>query len=100
VGAADATRALLARDPGRRVDLGTSQPFRTGQSRAVGRLLTALREAGAQDAEHELALRAADAGMFGLYLQVRPEQAAAYRFGREPAGTPSRPWFWSVPGLP
>ncbi len=50
------------------------------------------------------ALRAADAGMFGLFLEARPGEAAAYRFGREPDGTPSPPWSWSerggVPGLP
>ena len=42
--------------------------------------------------------RAADAGMFGLFLEARPDEAATYRFGREPDGTPSPPWTWSEPG--
>jgi hypothetical protein len=43
-------------------------------------------------------------GLFGLFLEARPEEAGTYRFGREPDGTPSPPWTWSEPegvsGLP
>lgn len=96
-GAGDAVQALLARDPGRQVAIDASQPFRPGHQRAVARLLAALREAGAAEAARALATRAADAGMFALFLEARPDQAVAYRFGREPDGTPSPPWSWSEP---
>jgi len=110
IGAGHAVQALLARDPGRQMVIDASQPFRPGQQRAVGQLLDALREAGAgagpgaeagaAEAARTLALRAADAGMFGLFLEsleARPDEAAAYRLGREPDGTPSPPWSWSEP---
>jgi hypothetical protein len=96
-GAGDSVHAVLARNPGRLVAIDASQPFRPGYQRAFARLLAALRAAGAADAERDLALRAADAGMFGLFLDTRPDQAASYRFGREPDGTPSPPWTWSEP---
>ena len=48
-------------------------------------------------AVEELAARAADAGMFSLFLGVHPDQAAAYKFGREPDGSPAEPWSWSEP---
>jgi uncharacterized protein YidB (DUF937 family) len=97
-GAGDAVQALLARDPSRQLAIDASQPFRPDRPWGVGRLLIALREAGAQEAVRTLALRAADAGMFGLFLQARPDEAASYRFGREPDGTPSSAWAWSEPG--
>jgi uncharacterized protein YidB (DUF937 family) len=97
-GAADAVQALLARDPSRQLAIDASQPFRPDRPWGVGRLLIALREAGAQEAVRTLALRAADAGMFGLFLRARPDEAASYRFGREPDGTPSPAWTWSEPG--
>jgi hypothetical protein len=96
-GAGDAVQTLLARDPGRQLAIDASQPFRPDRQWAVARLLVALREAGAAEAVRTLALRAADAGMFGLFLQGRPDGAATYRFGREPDGTPSPPWTWSEP---
>jgi uncharacterized protein YidB (DUF937 family) len=95
--AGGAVRALLARDPGRQAVIDASQPFRPGYERAFARLLAALREAGAAEAVRALAVRAADGGMFGLFLEVQPDQAAAFRFGREPDGTPSPPWNWSEP---
>jgi hypothetical protein len=73
------------------------QPFRPGYQRAVARLLAALREADAAEAVRILAARAADAGMFGLFLEVHPDQAARFRFGREPDGTGSPSWHWSEP---
>ena len=97
-GAGDAVQTLLARDPGRQIAIDASQPFRPDRQWAVARLLVALREAGAAAAVRTLALRAADAGMFGLFLEARPDDAATYRFGREPDGTPSPPWTWSEPG--
>jgi hypothetical protein len=93
-GAIEAVRVLLARAPGRRAALDASP----GYQRAVARLLAALHEAGATEAVEELAARAADAGMFSLFLDVHPDQAAAYRFGREPDGSPAEPWSWSEPG--
>jgi len=96
-GVGDAVQALLARDPGRQLTIDASQPFRPGYQRAVARLLAALREAGAAEAVRILAGRAADAGMFGLFLQVHPDQANRFRFGREPDGTGSPPWPWSEP---
>jgi uncharacterized protein YidB (DUF937 family) len=106
-GAGDAVQALLARDPGSQLAIDASQPFRPGYQRAVARLLAALREvgataagateAGATEAVRILAARAADAGMFGLLLEVHPDQAAHYRFGREPDGTGSPQWPWSEP---
>jgi len=95
--AGDAVQALLARDPGRVVSVGASQPFRPGDQLALGRLLAALREAGDAEAVRTLAVRAADAGMFGLFLEAYPGETATYRFGREPDGTPSRPWSCSEP---
>ena len=96
-GAGDAVQTLLARDPSHQVTMDASQPFRPGYQRPVARLLAALREVGAAEAVQVLATRAADAGMFGLFLEVWPGEAAAYRFGREPDGTVSPPWSWSEP---
>jgi len=96
-GADDAVQTLLARDPSRQVAFDASQPFRPGYQRAVARLLAALRAAGATEAVQALAVRAADAGMFGLFLEARPGEPASYPFGREPDGTPSPPWNWTEP---
>jgi hypothetical protein len=93
-GAVEAVRVLLARGPGSRAALDASP----GYQRAVARLLAALHVAGATEAIEELAARAADAGLFSLFLDVHPDQAAAYRFGREPDGSPAEPWSWSEPG--
>ena len=85
-GADDAVRTLLDRDPVAQAsldDLG-----------GVAELLRALREAGADDAARTLADRAANAGMFDLFLEVQPDEAPDYLFGREPDGTPSQPWRW------
>ena len=62
--------------------------------RAVAYLLQRLREAGVIDA---VAARAANAGMFDLFLEVRPDEAISYRFGREPDGAPSQSWRWQEP---
>ena len=69
VGARDAVTALLARDPAGHARLDA--PW------AVARLLEALRAARADDAARTLATRAADAGMFNLFLKVYPDEAPA-----------------------
>ena len=88
----------------RQLAIDASQPFRPDRQWAVARLLVALREAGAAAAVQALALRAADAGMFGLFLDAQPDEAPTYRWGRDPDGTPSPSWSWSEPddgsGLP
>ena len=64
---------------------------------AVASLLQELREAGDSDAVTALATRAANAGMFDLFLKVRSDEASSYRFGREPDGAPSQSWRWQEP---
>ena len=81
--------ALLARDP--------AGHARLDNPGGVARLLDALREAGDRDAARTLAVRAANAGMFDLFLKVYPDEASRYRFGREPDGAPSQPWKWQEP---
>jgi hypothetical protein len=87
--ARDEITALLARDPASHASLDVRQ--------AVASLLRELRVAGATDAFYTLADRAANAGMFDLFLKVRTDEAFSYRFGREPDGTPSQPWSWQQP---
>ncbi len=53
--------------------------------------------AGDSDAVIALAARAASAGMFHLFLEVHPDEASSYRFGREPDGAPSQSWKWQEP---
>ncbi len=96
-GATEAADTLLARDPSGQVTVGYDQPFRLSRQRDVTRLLGALRKAGADEAVRVLASRAADAGMFGVFLEAHPDEAASYRFGREPDRAPSRAWAWHEP---
>ena len=76
--------------------------------RDVARLLAALRAAGAGEAAGVLARRAAGAGIFGLFLADRsdeavrpggsdPDRAVSYRYGCEPELAPSPPWRWTPP---
>ena len=88
----DAVTTLLARDPASHAHLDNSW--------AVAELLRALREAGADDAATALAGQAANAGMFDLFLEVCPDEASSYPFGREPDGTPSQTWNWIEPARP
>jgi hypothetical protein len=88
-GAGDAAAALLARDPAGHASLDDPG--------AVAWLLEALDAAGAGDAAAALASRAANAGMFDLFLEVHPHEAPSYLFGREPDGTPSQSWKWQEP---
>ena len=85
----DTAQALLARGPARHARLYNPED--------VAYLLRALRRVGADDTARTLAARAANAGMFDLFLKVRPDEASNYRFGREPDGTPSEPWNWQEP---
>jgi uncharacterized protein YidB (DUF937 family) len=89
-GADHAVTTLLARDPAARADLYNPHD--------VGELLEALYEAEAGDAATTLATRAVNAGMFGFFLGVDPDEASSYPFGREPDGTPSQFWKWQEPG--
>ena len=89
-GADDAARTLLDRDPAAQASLDDPG--------GVGALLQALAEAGAAAAARTLADRAANAGMFDLFLELRPDKAPNYLLGREPDGTPSQPWKWEEPG--
>jgi uncharacterized protein YidB (DUF937 family) len=89
MGAGDAVAALLARDP--------ASHARLDDPGSVASLMRALREAGAGAAAAILANRVANAGMFDLFLRVCPGEASDYKFGREPDGTPSRPWRWQAP---
>ena len=43
------------------------------------------------DAARTLVDRAANAGMLDLFLEVQPDEAANYLFGREPDGTHRNP---------
>ena len=63
-------------------------------------LLRALREAGADEAVHALAARAANAGEFSLFAQAYRDAATNFPFGREPDGAPSKPWNWQEPARP
>ena len=96
----EAARALLDRDPARQA--------RLDRLRDVARLLAALRAAGAGEAAGVLARRAAGAGMFGLFLADRsdeaarpggsdPDRAVSYRYGCEPELAPAPPWRWAPP---
>ena len=68
-----------------------------GDLRTVAVLLWELREASASDAVTVLATRAANAGMFDIFLEACPDEAANYQFGREPDGTPLQSWEWQEP---
>jgi hypothetical protein len=87
-GAGDAVTALAGRAAGH---------ARLDDPGAVAWLLGELREAGAGDAATALADRAANAGMFGLFLEICPDEASSYPFGREPDGAPSQTWNWLEP---
>jgi hypothetical protein len=92
VGADDAIRTVLGRDPATHVSLTNPE--------GVARLEAELRLARAYSAARALANRAADAGMFEVFLHAYPDEADRYRFGREPDGTPAQPWRWNEPISP
>jgi len=90
----EAARTLLDRDPARQARLDRPQD--------VARLIQALRAAGAGEAAGILARRAAEAGMFGVFLAYQSNGtdaggAVSYRYGREPDLTPAPPWRWAPP---
>ena len=88
-GAYDAIDTLLARDPASHVGLDDPD--------AITLLVDYLDGSGANDAARTLADRAANGGLFGLFLEVYPAEASSYPFGREPDGTPSQSWNWQKP---
>jgi uncharacterized protein YidB (DUF937 family) len=59
----------------------------------ITRLLDALRKAGSQDQVTALADRLPGEGLFRLFYAEGNHQAL-YRFGRNPDGSPARPWGW------
>ncbi len=63
----------------------------------ITELLGALDAAGASEAVTALAHRAANAGLFHLFLEVHPDGAASYLSGREPDGAPSQSRKWQEP---
>jgi uncharacterized protein YidB (DUF937 family) len=87
-GEQDAARALAER---------AARHTTLDDPRSIARLLQTLRQDGDRDAARALAHRAANAGMFHLFLEVDPDEASKYRFGREPDGTPSQSWEWQEP---
>jgi hypothetical protein len=55
-----------------------------------------LHKIGATEQADALIRRAADADLFYGFLRTyAPEQIDLYRYGREPDGSPSRPWTWA-----
>ena len=81
-GAGDQAGVLLARDPAAHVSL--EDPW-GGQ-----KLLEALRKAGAHDQAAALAARLPSAGL----LLLNNADESIFRFGRDPDGSPARPWGW------
>jgi uncharacterized protein YidB (DUF937 family) len=59
----------------------------------IPRLLDSLRKADAQDQVTALADRLPGEGLFHLFYSQGNHQAL-YRFGRNPDGSPARPWGW------
>jgi hypothetical protein len=59
---------------------------------AIGRLLDALRQAGAADQAEVLTDRLPAEGLFGLFREQGNRQA--HKFGREPGGRPAAVWSW------
>jgi len=122
-GTSDAVTALLARDPAGQASLdapdaiagllralleaGASSAAAALASRAADgvslsdpRAISYLAEVlcdAAADAPCALAIRAANAAMFNLFLKVCADQASSYVYGREPDQDPSQPWEWQEP---
>ena len=87
-GADEQVAALLARDPAEHVVLGNGG----GSS-----LVWALYRAGAQAQAESLNALLPDAGEFSEFcsFEYGDEPGHAYRYGREPNGSPARPWGWA-----
>ena len=64
-----------------------------GNLSGIPRLLDSLRKAGAQDQVTALADRLPGEGLFHLFCAQGNHQTL-YRFGRNPDGSPARPWGW------
>jgi hypothetical protein len=69
-----------------------------GLYRYAAALWTAAAGRGSADAAGILAMRAAGAGMFGVFLADHPGGAVSYRYGREQGLAPAPPWRWAPPG--
>ncbi len=82
-GADDQAAVLLARDPAAHASL--EHPS------GVQNLLEALRAAGADGQAAALAARLLSAGLFRLTQEA---DEPINRFGRDPDGSPARPWSW------
>jgi hypothetical protein len=65
----------------------------------VASLLDELREVGASEALTTLAIRAANAGVPGLFVEANPNEDTGYPFGRDIDGNPSEPWKWQQPSI-
>ena len=77
--------ALLAREPAAHVSLDDPGD--------VAGLLTTLRDAGAEEQVRTLVNRLPGEGHFGLFREQIGHQMA-FRFGREPDGSPAPSWDW------
>lgn len=84
-GADEQVRTLLARHLAANVTLDGAH--------YVAGLLEALREVGAHEQARLLATRLPAEGHFHLLLN-ETKQEKLYKFGREPDGSPARPWNW------
>jgi hypothetical protein len=83
-GADQQVTTLIDRDPAAHAALD--------EPGGVARLLHALREADADQQATALVARLPAAGMFGLLEVIGESQS---RFGREPDGSPAKPWSWN-----
>lgn len=120
-----AVEALLARDPASNADL--TDPGSVGyllealhgvgarealitlanrvawgiipDSHSLELLLIHLRRTGCEEAARTLVTRAVDEGDFSRFLQSNVDEAPEYFAGREPDGSPSKPWTWQPPSL-
>jgi hypothetical protein len=77
---------LLAPGLAERVDLAD----RIG----LAELLRELKSAKAAELAADVAVHAANAGLFDVFVEFLPAGRRRFRFGREPDGSPSAPWGW------
>jgi len=78
--------AALAAEAAAQVDLDDED--------GTERLLEELLRAQAVGAARILTERAADVGMFDMFLRANPAQAPDYKFGRTSDGAQAQPWIW------
>jgi hypothetical protein len=93
-GADEAARSLAWRV----ADTTSLDQIESSSQLAIRLLVSGMSKAGISDAAHTLATRGANLGLFDLMEKnLRDGAAAAYPFGREPNGTPSKYWRWKEP---